>query len=321
MIKKLPRLITSVSELQNWRKATSMQIGFVPTMGALHEGHASLLRQIRSRCEVSVLSIFVNPTQFGPKEDLGKYPRTLENDLTIAAEAGVDVVFAPTPHEMYPSGYSTYVEETAVSQPLCGQFRPGHFRGVTTVVLKLLNLVRPEIALFGIKDAQQFFVLKQMVKDLNLDVQIEAAPTFRENDGLAMSSRNVYLSPEERALAPQIYQTLTRLRDEISTIWRESSILSGNLLCQTLSQAKNSLTEKGFRLQYLDCLELPGFKNMSSVVAQESTRSITIQYKGQSEDQQEGMNRSSSYLIAVAAYLGNTRLIDNIILNPLERQI
>ncbi|MDT8424147.1 MAG: pantoate--beta-alanine ligase [Desulfuromonadales bacterium] len=176
-------------------------IAFVPTMGYLHEGHLSLLRAGRERGELLILSIFVNPTQFGPNEDLASYPRDLERDLAVAAEAGVDLVFLPTPEIMYPPHYATYVTVEGVTEGLCGANRPGHFRGVTTVVCKLFNIVQPDVALFGQKDFQQLAVIRRMTSDLNLPVEIVGLPIIREADGLAMSSRNVYLSARERQQA------------------------------------------------------------------------------------------------------------------------
>ena len=191
----------------------------------------------------------------------------------------MDVIFAPSSTEIYPSGYSTYVEETLVSQPLCGPFRPGHFRGVTTIVLKLFNLVRPDLALFGLKDAQQYFVLKQMAQDLNLEVEIQGVPTVRELDGLALSSRNAYLSSEERQSAPEIYKSLVRLSQELG-----AGILFQDAALARVQREKDHLETLGFRVQYLELQHLP-------------------------------TQPSPTSLIAVAAYLGRTRLIDNIILS------
>jgi pantoate--beta-alanine ligase len=168
-----PELIRTVQEMRHWRAQRDGVVGFVPTMGALHRGHAQLLRELRPVCESSVLSIFVNPTQFGPQEDLAKYPRTFDEDMKMAQAEGVNAVFYPDAREMYPDGFSTYVEETQISQPLCGRFRPGHFRGVTTIVLKLFQIVQPNVALFGLKDAQQFFVIEKMVRDLNLPIRLD----------------------------------------------------------------------------------------------------------------------------------------------------
>lgn len=190
------------------------KVGFVPTMGALHEGHASLLKQARAETDFVVLSIFVNPTQFGPNEDFSKYPRTLENDLEIAKQAGVDLVFTPTAEIIYPKGWSTFIEVEKLTDSLCGKFRPGHFRGVTTVVYRLFQLVKPHVAFFGQKDLQQCLVIQKMVKDLELPVEIRISPTVREKDGLAMSSRNRYLSPTEREMALVISRALFAVKRE-----------------------------------------------------------------------------------------------------------
>ena len=258
-------------------------IGFVPTMGALHAGHAQLLKQVRPRCDVSVLSIFVNPTQFGPNEDLAKYPRTFEADLEVARTHGVNVVFAPGPDEMYRAAHSTFVVESKIAGPLCGQFRPGHFRGVTTIVAKLFNLVRPQLALFGLKDAQQFFVLHQMAQDLDMAVSVEAIVTVREPDGLALSSRNAYLSQTNRQIAPKFFGILTATSNALKV---------GTPVATALETGRAALAASGFKVQYLDCVELPGFGTPHTILPEHA------------------------YLIAGAVYLGETRLIDNIIVNP-----
>ena len=259
-------IIRSLAEMQAWRRRVSTPVTFVPTMGALHAGHVELLRQAKTRLPDSalVLSIFVNPLQFGPTEDLARYPKPFEKDAEIARTEKVDVLFAPSPSEMYPAGFSTSVEESELSRPLCGKFRPGHFKGVTTVVLKLFNLVRPTAAFFGLKDAQQFFVIKKMVKDLSLDIELIGVPTVREPDGLALSSRNAYLSPEERAKAPLLHAALNQVSTDKETI----------------DQAKARLESNGFTVQYIELLPLPEEK-------------VSI--------------------LAIAAYLGKTRLIDNLI--------
>lgn len=184
------------------------KLGFVPTMGYLHEGHLSLVRQAKAECGAVAVSIFVNPTQFGPNEDFSRYPRNLERDLALLREAGTDLIFTPEVATMYPEGYGTYVEVQGVSEMLEGAARPGHFRGVATVVCKLFNIVQPTHAYFGQKDAQQTVVIRKMVRDLAIPVEIVIAPTVREQDGLAMSSRNVYLSPEERRAAVVLYRAL-----------------------------------------------------------------------------------------------------------------
>ncbi len=295
-----PQVFTKISEIQEWRHSiqSTVCVGFTPTMGALHEGHATLLRAARARSDFSVLSIFVNPTQFGPKEDLSKYPRTWEHDLKVAAHEGVDIIFAPSPEELYPHGYSTFVEELELSQPLCGQFRPGHFRGVTTIVLKLFNIVQPHLALFGMKDAQQFFVIEKMVRDLNLKVVVEGIPTVRESDGLALSSRNVYLSKDERERAPLLYKTLLKikaaLKEPLKKPLKKEPLKDGFDPIIDLLPYTQSLEKEGFRVQYLECLPLK---------------------TGLQTELQTKIQTRQSYLIAVAAYLGQTRLIDNVILS------
>jgi len=193
-------------------RAEGKTIGFVPTMGALHDGHLTLMREARTRVDILAVSIFVNPTQFGPNEDLTAYPRDFEGDERKCAGAGVDWLFYPTPESMYPNGYRTYVTVEDWGNVLCGRSRPTHFRGVTTVVLKLFHIVLPASAYFGWKDAQQFLILRKMVKDLNLDVEMVGVETVREADGLAMSSRNVYLTPQERREAPVLRRALLAAR-------------------------------------------------------------------------------------------------------------
>src|SRR4051794_4245051 len=212
----LPPVVTTVAEVRQAVAAARAQgksIGFVPTMGALHEGHAALVRAARAASGFVVVSIFVNPTQFGPAEDFAKYPRTLEADQKVCADAGADLIFAPLADEMYPERSVTFVEVKELDEVLCGPSRPGHFRGVCTVVLKLFNIVRPDAAHFGAKDYQQARIITQMVRDLNVPVLVRVEPTVREPDGLALSSRNRYLSAEERAVAPRIYQALQATRN------------------------------------------------------------------------------------------------------------
>ncbi len=198
---------SEVSQFLKTLKREGKTIGFVPTMGYLHEGHLSLVRCSKRDNDITVVSIFVNPTQFGKNEDYDRYPRDLQRDLNLLQKEGVDVVFAPSVEDMYPEGYSTYVEETELSKLWEGAFRPGHFRGVCTVVTKLFNVVKPDRAYFGEKDYQQLKIIQKMVKDLNMDVEVIGCPIVRESDGLAMSSRNVYLSPEERKQATAIYES------------------------------------------------------------------------------------------------------------------
>ncbi|MGD0516221.1 MAG: pantoate--beta-alanine ligase [Thermoguttaceae bacterium] len=211
-----PQLISSIAELHKvlsaLRKA-GKRIGLVPTMGALHEGHLSLVRASKAQCDCTVVSIYVNPSQFGPREDLAKYPRTLPADLEVLAALDTELVFTPGDEEMYPSGYCTWVEVGTVAEPLEGQCRSGHFRGVATIVLKLFEIVRPAAAFFGQKDFQQALVIRRMVKDLHVPIEIRLCPTMREPDGLAMSSRNRYLSPAARQRALVLWKSLKLAED------------------------------------------------------------------------------------------------------------
>lgn len=232
---KLPAVFRTVAELREWRRECSIErsIGFVPTMGALHSGHASLLARARAECDVVVLSIFVNPTQFNNPDDLRHYPRTFERDLAMAAEAGVDAVFAPeSMEEMYPDGYRYQVVERDFSAQLCGEHRPGHFDGVLSVVMKLFQLVRPQRAYFGEKDHQQLSLIDGMARAFFLDVEIVPCATVREADGLAMSSRNARLSAAERAQAPRLHEALTKFRDA--------------------REARAFLESQGFQVDYLE---------------------------------------------------------------------
>lgn len=213
------QIITSVSEMQSLAaqlRAQGKNIGLVPTMGALHEGHLSLVKIASDRADVVVVSIFVNPTQFGPSEDFSKYPRPIEADVAACEAAGVDYVFNPSPEDIYPKGYSTYIGEEHIAKPLEGASRPSHFRGVTTVVAKLFNIVRPHFAVFGQKDAQQVAVIYKMVVDLNFDVEVVVAPTLREADGLAMSSRNRYLTNTQRVEALVLSRALRKALEMVA---------------------------------------------------------------------------------------------------------
>jgi len=209
---KVVNRVGEMKALSRSLKREGKTIAFVPTMGALHDGHLSLMAEGKKRADVLVSSVFVNPTQFGPNEDYKKYMRDTEGDLAKMSRAGVDVAFFPEPEEIYPPGAQTYVEVTELQKPLCGASRPGHFRGVATVVLKLFNIVRPDFAIFGKKDFQQLQVIKRMVRDLDVDVEIIGMPTFRESSGLAMSSRNAYLSGEERERAASLSKALREIK-------------------------------------------------------------------------------------------------------------
>lgn len=205
--------ITTIAAIREYLRARpGARVALVPTMGALHEGHLALMREARRRAEVAVTSIFVNPTQFGPGEDYQRYPRDIEGDSRKCASAGVDAIFAPAASALYPDGFATKVTVSKVTEGLCGASRPVHFAGVATVVTKLLNIVQPDVAIFGEKDFQQLVTIRRLVRDLDIEVEIVGHPTVREPDGLAMSSRNAYLSPEERALAPRLFGGLKAVR-------------------------------------------------------------------------------------------------------------
>jgi len=276
VVDKIARLREEISKLRKEGKS----IGFVPTMGYLHEGHLSLVRKAKEENDAVVVSIFVNPTQFAPGEDFERYPRDLERDKKLLVEEGVDILFLPTVEEMYPRGFSTYVEVTGLlTNTLCGAKRPGHFRGVTTVVSKLFNIVMPDRAYFGKKDYQQLKVIERMVKDLNFPIEIVGCPIIREGDGLAMSSRNVYLSPEERKAATVLYRSLLFAKK-----YFDSGRKDANLLKRKLEELINSepLVKK------IDYVE---------IVDGETLEPVKQLYPG--------------VLIALAVFIGKARLIDN----------
>jgi pantoate--beta-alanine ligase len=256
-----------------------LSVGFVPTMGNLHDGHISLIREARARCDVVVVSIFVNPTQFGPNEDFDRYPRTLDADAATLVEAGTDLLFAPSVEEMYPLGQNqTWVDVDQLGDHLCGASREGHFRGVTTVVSKLLNIVQPDVAVFGEKDFQQLAILRRMCEELLFPVKIVGAATSRETDGLARSSRNGFLSDSERTLAPQLYAHLQQLKADIDAGERDFRALE--------SRISQSLNAAGFSVDYLTIVNA---KTLAPAGPQDT-----------------------DLVAAIAAKLGSTRLIDNI---------
>jgi pantoate--beta-alanine ligase len=266
-------------------RAAGLSIGLVPTMGSLHEGHLSLLRAARAECDVVVMSLFVNPAQFGPGEDYDRYPRDEERDLRLAGEAGVDIVYAPPLEEVYPDGFATHVEVSGLTEVLCGdpaRRGPGHFRGVTTVVAKLFNSVAPDVAYFGQKDAQQVAVIRRMARDLDFDLRIEALPTVREPDGLAMSSRNAYLDPEERVRATALSRAL-RAVEEVAA---ESSLAAG------LEAGRRELEAAGVEPEYLEARD------------------------GESLEPVAELTTGRPVLVAVAATVGGARLIDNVLIGP-----
>jgi pantoate--beta-alanine ligase len=261
-----------------------LTVGFVPTMGALHEGHASLIRAARASSGFVVVSVFVNPTQFGPNEDFARYPRTLEADRRLSAEAGADLVFAPSAAEMYPERSVTFVEVKELDAELDGPARPGHFRGVCTVVLKLFNIVAPDVAHFGAKDFQQARIITQLVRDLNVPVAVRVEPTVREADGLAMSSRNRYLSAAERALAPRIHQALQRAK---------ARALAGEIDAARLESglAAELAAIPGARVDYARVLDAETLRPVGRL--DPATRPAVA---------------------AAAVFLGTTRLIDNVVI-------
>lgn len=272
---------TTLEELGTARELLDDSLGFVPTMGYLHEGHLSLARRAREECRTVAVSIFVNPTQFGPSEDLANYPRDLERDLRLLEQEEVDLVWTPTAEMLYPPGYQTWVEVGEVGLPLEGAQRPGHFRGVTTVVTKLLNAVRPSKAYFGQKDAQQAAVIRQMTRDLNFPVEIVVCPIVREPDGLAMSSRNVYLSAEQRRAATVLHRALETAQAEYEHGERLAEALRGTM--------KDVLrTEPLAQVQYVSCADYETLRELEQV--------------------------SGKALLSTAVFFGKTRLIDNVVL-------
>ncbi len=275
------RTISTLDDLRSARLSFSGTVGLVPTMGYLHEGHLSLVRRAREECDRVVVSIFVNPTQFGPSEDLAKYPRDLERDLSLLEPLGTDLVWTPSAEIMYPKGYQTWVEVEAISRPLEGAMRPGHFRGVTTVVAKLFNAVQPHRAYFGQKDAQQAAVIRQMTRDLNFPIKIVICPTVREADGLAMSSRNVYLDPEQRKAATVLFRSLSAAKELYEAGERNAETLRGKMK-EVL--AGEPLAE----MQYVSCADYDTLEELDEV-------------KGKA-------------LLSMAVFVGKTRLIDNFVL-------
>jgi pantoate--beta-alanine ligase len=274
-------VVESLEALRKARADLPQPVGLVPTMGYLHEGHLSLVRRARQECKSVVVSIYVNPSQFGPQEDLAKYPRDLQRDLDLLRSENVDLVWTPDNQVMYPSGYQTWVTVEQVTQPLEGGFRPTHFRGVATVVAKLFNSVQPQSAYFGQKDAQQALVIQTMVRDLDFPIDIVVCPIVREPDGLALSSRNVYLNPEERQAAKVLSSGLFKARASFEAGERESSRLR-QIVLDTLA------TEPLVKVQYVSCAHL------------------------QTLQEQEGPIEHA--LLSLAVIVGKTHLIDNVIL-------
>ena len=274
-------IVTTVAEMKarvkEWKDA-GLSVGLVPTMGALHEGHMSLMERARTECDRVVASVFVNPLQFGPDEDYENYPRDIERDGAIAASKGVDIVFHPEPEEMYPEHYNTYVVMETLTDSQCGASRPGHFRGVCTVVNKLFNIIDPDMAFFGQKDAQQLAIIKRMVADLNMRVKVFGCPIVREDDGLAKSSRNTYLSDEERSAALVLSRAIFEAQRLIEGGQRDAA---------TIAKAITTIIEAE-PLARIDYVEIVGLGDMQPVAT-----------------------LGESGLVAIAVYIGATRLIDN----------
>jgi len=278
------RIISSVKEIREavrTYREKECKIGFVPTMGYFHEGHISLIKTSLLNNDITIASIFVNPTQFGEIEDYDRYPRNMERDIGIARDNDVDIIFKPSVEEIYPDGFKTKVIVKELTEKLCGKYRPGHFDGVCTIVLKLLNIIRPDNAYFGQKDAQQFIVIRRMVKDLNIDANIVVCPIIREKDGLAMSSRNIYLKSEERKASVLISRALFEAENKIKDGERD--------VTEIIREIKNILDKSALiKPQYIEAVDTDTLENISVI-------------KGR-------------ILLAIAAYVGNVRLIDNIIM-------
>ena len=281
------KIVTTVAEVRDCVHAarqSGKRIGLVPTMGALHAGHGSLIERAVRECGFAVVSIFVNPTQFGPTEDLARYPRLFEQDAAYSERLGADLVFAPTPEEMYPRPQQTWVDVEKLTEGLCGAARPGHFRGVTTVCAKFFNIVTPDVAYFGQKDAQQAIVIRRMVADLNMPLEICVCPIVREPDGLAMSSRNRYLSPDERRRAVCLFHALESCRRRIAEGWRDAGTL--------ITEMRQIIETHGGRIDYVYIVDAETLESVETL--------------------------GSPSLAALAVFFGATRLIDNcrLDLNP-----
>ncbi len=277
------KVISSIVEMQKTSlglRNRGKSVGFVPTMGALHKGHTSLIEKAKKASDVVILSIFVNPTQFTAGEDYYSYPRDIEKDKTTASDIGVDYLFLPSADEMYPEGYKTFVNVEDITEPLCGKFRLGHFKGVATVVLKLFNIVKPHRAYFGEKDYQQLLVIRRMARDLNLDIEIVNMPTIREGDGLAMSSRNRYLNQKEMVSAAAIYKALKISQEMV----KDSERVSKNIITEMERVIKS---EDGIKIDYISICDPDTLEDVKII--------------------------NDRALIAIAVRIGNARLIDNCI--------
>jgi pantoate--beta-alanine ligase len=283
---EVAKTIESVRNLVKVARNKGGKIGFVPTMGALHIGHISLIEAAVKKCDFVVVSIFVNPTQFGAGEDLEKYPRPLEADLEVCRKAGVEVVFTPTEKQMYPQENLTWVNVEKLTEQLCGRFRPGHFRGVATVCAKLFNIVEPDIAFFGQKDAQQAIIIKKMVADLNMPLEITICPTVRQTDGLAVSSRNQYLTEEQKKDATLIYKSLQKCREMINTDTKETQ--------EIVTQMRKILQQApSIEIEYISIVDAGTLQTIEHI--------------------------TGKVLTAVAVRIGSARLIDNILVDANEQ--
>ena len=278
------QVITTCAEMMALCRAVERPLGLVPTMGALHEGHLSLTRQARADNATMAASIFVNPTQFGANEDFSTYPRSFERDLELLAAQGADLVFAPPPTEVYPDGFDTWIEPGAVAEGMEGAARPGHFRGVATVVAKLFTIVRPDRAYFGQKDGQQVAVIRKMNADLNLGVEVVTMPTIREPDGLALSSRNAYLTPEQRAAAPVVYRALRAAQ----SLWQ-----AGERNAAPLQAAARSILQAEPQASAVDYVSVVDADTMAPL---------------------DAVSHGQRAMVATAVRLGTVRLIDNVVL-------
>ncbi len=277
---KVVHKINEVREIVNGWKKEGLSVGLVPTMGYLHEGHQSLIKKAVEQNDRVVVSVFVNPIQFGENEDLDSYPRDLEKDTKLCEETGANLIFNPSPEEMYPEGFCSYVDMNGLTKELCGKSRPIHFRGVMTVVSKLFNIVTPNKAYFGMKDAQQLLIIKRMVKDLSFGIEIVGCPIVREEDGLAKSSRNTYLSEDERKAALILYKTINLGKKILEEGERDSSVL--------LSKMKENINKEPLaKIDYVEAVDIERIEKVDKI---------------------EG-----TVLVAMAVYIGKTRLIDNFV--------
>jgi len=280
------KIINRIDKMKTYARIMKKEnklVGLVPTMGYLHEGHLSIIRAARNQSDIVIVSIFVNPVQFGPGEDFKKYPRDIKRDEELVKSCGVDIIFYPKKEDMYPEGFSTYVDVEKMTENLCGKSRPDHFRGVTTVVMKLFEIVKPDIVYFGQKDAQQAYVVKKMIEDLNMDITMKIMPIIREEDGLAMSSRNIYLTKPERKDTSLLHESLKLAEGLIGSGEADPK--------KIIKKMRDLLSEKpSLKIDYISIVDTKSLKEVATV---------------------EG-----EVLIAIAVFIGKTRLIDNIILSP-----